>query len=233
MTIAIALFAKTTTLSLVKTRLAAQIGQDQAELFYDHCLAITRELIEETAKECPFHFTPYWALAEEEACSLPQWHDYDYLWTGPGDLGERMHHVYETLRPNHDAVMLLGTDIPQLSPRVLCSALERINQFAHDCIIGPAYDGGFFCFASNVSVPETVWTQTPYSTKKTLERFEQNLTQSGLTIDWLHPQRDIDEQTDLAPLLARLDTIQNPLAAQQKLHSWLEKSSSFSKVASS
>jgi len=219
---AIAIFAKTKSLSPVKTRLAADIGEPLAEAFYTLSVEAVAEITKTAQKQSDNNFISYWALAEKEALDYKEWQEFSSLWTGEGDLGMRLHTIYSSLRKKHDYVVLIGTDSPQLEPEIIISAIRKLNDQPESCVIGPALDGGFYLFAAKVPITEQIWTKVNYSQSITLEELSSNLAANGITIQLLSSQGDIDTVNDLKPLLNALEANNNLLPAQRKLYRWLQ-----------
>lgn len=217
---AIAIFAKTKSLSPVKTRLAADIGESLAGAFYTLSVEAVTEIVKAAQKQNDF--VPYWALAEKEAVDYTEWYDFSSLWTGEGDLGKRLHNIYSTLRKKHDYVILIGTDSPQLEPEIITNAIKKLRNQPESCVIGPAHDGGFYLFAAKTPIVEHIWTKVSYSQSVTLEELSSNLAANGITIQLLSSQGDIDTMNDLKPLLNALEANRNLLPAQRKLYRWLQ-----------
>ena len=220
---ALAIFAKTKSLSPVKTRLAADIGKPLAEAFYTFCVAAVTEVVESAQKQSQNDFVPYWALAEEEAVDYKAWQGFHSLWTGEDDLGMRLHRIYNTLRKKHDYVVLLGTDSPQLEPELITSACKKLAQQPERCVIGPALDGGFYLFAAKIPIKRQIWTEVSYSQSQTLAELRSNLAAHGISVELLPLQTDVDTIHDLKPLSHALKTNGNLLPAQQRLQAWLEE----------
>lgn len=186
MSTAIAIFAKTPSLSPVKTRLAVDIGADMAEEFYRLSVnAVQTEVASVNA-------FPYWAVAEENGLSDPLWRGFTTLWTGEGGLGERQHHIYETLLQRHDRVLLIGSDAPQISKAILERAIAELD--SHDFVIGPARDGGYYLFGGRISTEQSSWTSVPWSTSVTRRRLEAVLPSKP---NHLHLLTDVDRADDL------------------------------------
>jgi len=217
---AIAIFAKTIGLSPVKTRLAKDLGKEFAEEFYRLSLNATKEIIDNIIQNNGT-ITPYWALAEEEAYNNEYWNDYDILWTGEGDLGNRLNSIYSTLLKKYDYVIMIGTDSPQLEPKVILNAIERINADKNSCIIGPCNDGGFYLFLSAKPISEGIWTNVTYSKDDTLSNLAKQLENNGLNINYLPHYGDVDIINDLEPLMNDFYENKNLLPNQQILYSWL------------
>lgn len=214
---AIAIFVKTPSLTPVKTRLAATIGHDKATDFFNFCIEIIEEVINDTIKSTDHILVPYWAVAEKEAINL--WHNFSVIHTGSGSLGIRLHNVYSALLKKHDYVILLGADSPTLTANIITTACHMVQQSSH-FIVGPAYDGGFYLFAGNKVIPATIWQSVTYSTNTTLKQLSTKLTKLA-KIEFLQPLLDIDTYDDLAPLNTELKSMPTLLLAQKKLLPWL------------
>ena len=151
-----------------------------------------------------------------------EWQDFDRIWTGEGDLGMRLHNIYNSLREKHDYVVLIGTDSPQLEPELITSAVKKLHEQPKSCVIGPALDGGFYLFAAKVPITEQIWTKVNYSQRATLEELSSNLAAHGITIQLLPSKGDVDTTGDLKPLLNSLIANNGLLPAQKKLQRWLQ-----------
>jgi hypothetical protein len=219
---ALAIFAKTPSLSPVKTRLADGIGKPLAEDFYSLSVDAVTEIVRVAAQQSNDDFVPYWALAEQEALDYPQWESFKTVWTGEGDFGARLNTIYATLQEQHDYVILIGTDSPQLEPELLVSAIENIKEHPKSCVIGPCPDGGFYLFVAKVPIAAKVWTKVLYSQSNTLEALSTNLVAQGIAIELLPVQGDVDAVNDFKPLIRSLEENKNLLPAQQKLYTWLQ-----------
>ena len=221
MSAALAIFAKTKGLSPVKTRLAADIGTDLAEAFYDLSVAATAEMALSARQHSQNTIEPYWALAEENAPDAAQWQGLNTLWTGDGDFGQRLHHVYSTLLTRHEQVVLIGTDSPQLELESITNALLQLNEQPNACVIGPCVDGGFYLFAANTAIPQSVWTQVTYSSASTLRELVSNLKNVGMAVVLLASDGDVDTVDDLKPLMQALQLKRGLRPQQQRLYDWL------------
>ena len=193
MSTAIAIFVKTPELSPLKTRLAADIGKTKAHEFYALSLRAVQEVVTFTK------VTPYWAVAEENGLTDPLWQEFTALWTGEGGLGERQHHIYETLLKKHDRVLLIGADAPQISKGILDEAILTLD--TNDFVIGPARDGGYYLFGGCVSTEQKIWTSVPWSTAQTRERLESVLPSKTAHLKML---TDVDTVSDFQHVLEEM-----------------------------
>jgi len=194
---AIAVFVKTPGLSPVKTRLAATIGTAAAEQFYVLCTEAIRETLETASKT--LDIVPFWAVGEEAGLSHPLWQGFEALYTGEGGLGERQHHIYQTLLAKYQRVILIGADSPQLSSRDLNNAIEALqsNSFS----LGPAVDGGYYLLAGRAAIARDIWTNVTYSAADT---GEQLLSQLPSKTALLEPITDVDTIEDISALKREL-----------------------------
>ena len=221
---AIAVFAKTPGLSPVKTRLAAGVGKADAEEFYRLSISAVTEIVTAACEQSNGRLVPYWALAEEEAIDLPVWGAFRSLWTGDGGLGQRLAQVFNRLFEDHDMVLLMGTDSPQLSPDVILNACNLAEAKPGKCIIGPANDGGFYLFATTHPVESDIWTTVSYSVDTTFSQLSELLECHGSEVVQLESRIDVDDLQSLEILEDELRGRSSILlSAQKQLLNWLEE----------
>jgi rSAM/selenodomain-associated transferase 1 len=118
----------------VKTRLARGIGVAAATAWYRRILAQTISTAKRARIPCRIAAAPCaYAFRRSFRSSLP-------LRDQPmGDLGRRMAAV---ARRSRGACVIVGSDIPELSPSLLRRARGELARF--DLILGPARDGGYY-----------------------------------------------------------------------------------------
>jgi uncharacterized protein len=216
LTAGLAIFVKTPGYSPLKTRLAEAIGQDAAEAFHRYAAAAVADVIVQAQSMMP-GLVAYWAVAEDDALEAAIWRDFPRIAQGDGDLGERMQSVCKALCERHGRAVLIGADAPQLRAEDLqtaCAALET-----HDHVIGPSEDGGFWLFATRVSVPNAAWSETPWSQTDTAARFIDALGDTSMAT--LRRICDVDTVDDLAGLTEVLYALPAPTPKQAALARWL------------
>ena len=212
---AIAVFVKTPGLSPVKTRLAVKLGQDAAEAFHFASARAVAAVVQAAGSTALFRC--YYAVAEQSALNHDYWQDLPCLWQGEGDLGERMAQVYRTLLNEHDFVMLVGADIPQMTAAELMAASAWLAHHEQARFaIAPSADGGFWLFGGNRGVPEKIWTEVIYSVADTGLQFTNKITRLGQVRTFAR-LRDVDEPDDLISLHSALLDLTEPLPAQLEL----------------
>ncbi len=140
------LFLKIPEKGKVKTRLAARVGEERALEIYEGLLRHTLEV----AMELPLRRLIF--FSGDRSSWQPAWLREDAFLFFPqqgSDLGERMSHAFRqavSLYPQEPAV-LVGSDIPDLSPGVLDFAFRQMEPAAADSadvVFGPARDGGYY-----------------------------------------------------------------------------------------
>lgn len=217
---AIAVFVKTPGFSPVKTRLATKIGKQAAESFHLASAQSVSSVVQELSKLADIQ--SYYAVAEQGALNHGYWQDLPCLWQGEGGLGERMAHIYQTLLGEHDFVMLVGADIPQMTTADLLGASEWLpHEEQARLIFAPSIDGGFWAFGGNCNIPHTVWTDVIYSEADTGAQFFNKVENLG-DIKTLSLLRDVDEVSDLLPLRDDLLNLTETLPEQYELIRFLD-----------
>ena len=211
MSVGAAIFVKTPGLSPLKTRLAAAIGAAAATAWYRTAAQATAAVLQDVAL-----LTPYWAVAEEPLATGDAWPGLPLLAQGEGDLGTRMGRVHTMLVERHGAGLLLGADTPQLDAAVLAAAAAWLDHPEPRLVMGPARDGGFWLIGANRVLETGAWTAAPCGTAATAAGFRAAMAGAGAWLD-LPPLTDVDEQADLAPMLAELAQLAAPLPAQRLL----------------
>jgi rSAM/selenodomain-associated transferase 1 len=216
MSVGLAILVKTPGHSPVKTRLAADIGTEAAETFHRLAATAVAEVVADASARAPA-LQACWAVAERDAIDAPLWQRFPRILQGEGDLGARMRLVHDALRTRHGAALLIGADAPQLRSDDLLAAIAAVR--AHDRVIGPSLDGGFWLFGSRTEVADAAWETTPWSQPQTRERFIAAL--GAPAPQALRSLQDVDTAADLAPLRAALDALPAPTPAQRALAAWL------------
>ncbi len=176
----------------VKTRLAAELGAEQA-------LSIYRDLGSRTitAVTAGAEYSITVAFTPDDAGTLVR------QWLGPsvalepqgeGELGERMAAAVTTAyAAGAQRVVLIGTDCPAVTQRVVQDAFHRLRQA--DVVIGPARDGGYYLIG--LAGPHTaVFHDIPWSTSATLRATLDRIRARGLSVALLRMERDIDTAED-------------------------------------
>lgn len=217
---AIAVFVKTPGLSPVKTRLASVLGQENAESFHLASARSVSAVIQSFSQL--ENIKSYYAVAEQSALKHSYWQDLPCIWQGEGGLGERMAHIYQTLLSEHDFVLLVGADIPQMTVTELQKASTWLTHHEQARLaFGPSVDGGFWLLGGNCNIPQVIWKQVSYSEADTGTQFFNKIEKLG-EIKTLASLLDADEADDLIPLRKALIELSIPLPEQLEVVQFLD-----------
>jgi rSAM/selenodomain-associated transferase 2 len=93
-----------------------------------------------------------------------------------------------------DRVVLVGTDIPNMTARILLDAFENLS--SRDMVLGPARDGGYYLIGLRQAYPQ-LFVDMPWGTEKVLERTRQIADGLGLSAVLLETLEDVDRPEDL------------------------------------
>jgi rSAM/selenodomain-associated transferase 1 len=134
-------FLKAPRIGQVKTRLARAIGDVAALRFHRETAArLIRALARDRRWRVMLALSPRGALRHRDVPG-PALRRVDQ---GQGDLGRRM---ARALRLAGRPAVLVGTDIPDLSPAIVAQAFRALR--SHDVVLGPAEDGGYWLVGVN------------------------------------------------------------------------------------
>lgn len=140
---------------------------------------------------------------------------FSYAEQGEGDLGRRMHVSFqEAFRGNLKKVILIGTDIPDLSADLVEGALVLLN--SSDLVLGPAEDGGYYLIGLRRAVPE-LFQEIPWSTAEVLQKTRQIAEGKRLFYSLLPTLQDVDRPEDLPVWRRHIPGFQEKKAAEKPL----------------
>lgn len=193
------LFAKKPEAGKVKTRLAEGIGPDATDRLYKAFLEDILSSLNELHRPFAVAYTPAWAgeYFEEAAGGA------DELFPQQGDdLGERMNNAFSRqFALGYDRVILIGSDIPLLSPEILEEAREALAE--HPAVLGPARDGGYYLIGLRKPVPG-LFTGISWGSDRVLRDTISILLRQRCNYRLLPELSDIDRAHDLKQLTAEI-----------------------------
>jgi len=188
------IFAKEPLPGQVKSRLGARLGPVAAARLYD---AFLQDILEEMGRlsglALALAYSPAGARSFFQrllpgALLFPQ--------DGP-DLGARMSRAFECgFTAGFDAVLLRGSDTPDLPGQVLLEAQAVLAAGKADLVLGPARDGGYYLMG--LKSPEPRLFEGPaWSTAGVLTATLKLAARLALTAHLLPCWQDIDTMEDL------------------------------------
>jgi rSAM/selenodomain-associated transferase 1 len=193
------LFIKAPFKGRVKSRLAAAVGEEAAlELYKNFILDIVDAL---STSGYPFRICFYPPDAEEAITTWLVGHP-----AAPqdgNDLGERMELAFKKLfSEGFTSAILIGSDIPDLTPAVFHEAFESLNE--NDAVIGPAADGGYYLIGFNQrSFLPRIFRGIPWSTETVFRETMGILKESSLRVHLVPQWKDVDTLEDLKAFFER------------------------------
>lgn len=117
-----------------------------------------------------------------------------------GDLGDRMRAAFSrAFQEGCRRVLLLGTDIPGLTPHILAQALQAL--IGHDLVLGPSRDGGYWLMG--LGRPCELFCGIEWGTERVLDQTRAAAKNQELKVFTLEPLTDVDTVEDLKTALPR------------------------------
>ena len=189
------LFLKAPRPGTVKTRLAADLGNEAATVLYRRLAERQIAAVHATGLPLELHFAP--ADAEPELRAWLGDTAGHFIPQCSGDLGARLANA--TSRAFADGatrVALIGTDCPALDATRLLSAFATLTDAPADAVFGPARDGGYYLLG--LSGPHLdLFRDIPWSTADTLRVSLARAESATLRTASLPEEDDIDDLTSL------------------------------------
>jgi len=201
----IIVFAREPLLGQVKSRLASQIGAQEALAVYQSMLARLGNLLTHAQIAA-------WDLWVTSNCSHEDFvsicNKTNIYLQSEQNLGTRMDDaIQQTLREKSvDSVILIGTDCPALTERYLDQALLALES-GIDVVLGPAEDGGYVLVGMGRPIA-AVFEDIPWGTNQVMRRTLEALKANELSYRLLDTLWDVDRPEDLA----RLQLLEPPLS---------------------
>lgn len=170
----------------VKTRLAREIGQENANTLYLSLLKI----LFQTLGIFPRERIMLSVAGGFEHLQLPFPHEHQ----ANGNLGDRMATFFGSHLRWSQKVILIGSDCPYTVADSMYQALSALED--SDVVIQPAIDGGYTLIGMN-QFHKGLFTNMPWSTDQLLKASLAALSYLNLKCTLLESQRDIDTLEDL------------------------------------
>jgi len=178
----------------VKTRLAQSIGDDQAAKFY----RLSTEHILRECQKLSSNISRYIFCADEDEMeNVRRWTGSRFLYMPQEgeDLGRRIEHAFHSVF-SHGAqkAVIIATDVPDISADIIREAISALD--AHDVIIGPSHDGGYYLLGLK-ELHSELFNAISWSTSLVYQQTMNSAERMGLKVYQLPLLRDIDTAEDL------------------------------------
>lgn len=182
------IFTRNPELGKGKRRLAATVG-DQAALdiykfLLDHTRSITRDL--QATKQIWY---------SEKVHENDAWDNdvYEKYVQEGDDLGNRMKSAFQMAFNNHDHVIIIGSDMYDMSQEDLENAFQQLE--SHDAVIGPAQDGGYYLLGFTKKLVEGIFENKEWGTETVLAETLNDL--KSVNYATLETRNDVDYYDDI------------------------------------
>jgi rSAM/selenodomain-associated transferase 1 len=190
----IILFVKYPEKGMVKTRLSAGLGDETTQNLYKCFVSDSIGTLEK--KRYIFKIAFYPPGSDEKIIS---WlgTEHSYITQLGRDIGERMENAFkETFLEGFKEVLVIGTDIPALTPSLIDKALKALKN--SDAVIGPCYDGGYYLigFRKEMFLSD-IFKGIQWSTEGVFKDTMGVFKKKGYKVYVLPKLRDIDRIEDL------------------------------------
>ena len=184
---ALIVFGRQPAAGRVKTRLAKEIGAEEA-------CSVYRELLQETLEAAAgvdavryLYLPPGDRFDPGQAFSLRE--------QSGSDLGERMDSAFrDTFSAGHRRVVLVGSDCPYLTPDLIGEAFSLLDE--SETVFGPAKDGGYYLVGQRTPARD-LFSGIPWSTERVWELTRARLGKQNWSCSVLEKLEDIDDQASL------------------------------------
>lgn len=187
---ALVVFVKNPELGKVKTRLAAQIGNEKALEIYLGLISHTHSVASGWDAQVRVYYSDY----------IPDFDIWDVGFCTKhrqdgSNLGERLlTAVSETFDEDFDQVIVIGSDCPKLNIEHLKKAKQELLDA--DVVLGPAKDGGYYLIGMNALHPE-LFIGKSWSSPNLFDQTLETMISKGLSWYELPILTDIDTVEDL------------------------------------
>ena len=184
----------------VKTRLAADLGEDAVYELYKCFVEDLLDTVANTGIQPLISFHP-----EEAEDKVRAWlgSGYSYVPQVGAELGERMKNAFsQVFSDGVSQAVLIGSDFPDFPAAIIKDAFSSLKR--DDAVIGPARDGGYYLigFRRKGFLP-SIFDGIPWSTDAVFARTIDILQKEGRRVSRMPFWNDIDRPGDLAGLIER------------------------------
>jgi hypothetical protein len=189
-----------------KTRLQPWLTPAECAELHRRCIADTIACVDRS--RLPLHVfyaedgceNPYDREQAARLLSLPTGGGVSISPQRGGDLGERMLNAARSVLAVRDAVVILGTDVPDLEPSTLSAAVRGLAEA--EIVLGPARDGGYYLLACTEAHPEIFWG-IDWGTGRVLSQTVAAANAVGHSCVLIEQRTDIDVWDDLVDFSRR------------------------------
>jgi len=216
--VCIGVFARAPVPGRAKTRLIRRLGARRAAELQAALILDTTRKVNKLARQAARWFF----LAGSAYPAFPRRSEWTLARQRGCDLGQRMDRAFCQMLRRHRAAVIIGTDSPLLSPRLLRQALSELQ--VCEAVLGPCPDGGFYLIGLRRTSP-ALFHGVRWSTRWAFRDMLRRLLRQGLSCAILEGLTDLDRPQDLADLasgMARRPALRASAPALWRFLKWKE-----------
>ncbi len=173
----------------VKSRLAREVGVEQALKVYQRMLEVLREAA--LAGGWPRWL---WYKASIEENDGWDTSEFEKKSQGEGDLGKRMEHAFrEAFKHGFKKVVIIGAECPELNAEILQEAFSALNK--KEAVIGPSTDGGFYLLG--LTEFKDIFEEIRWSTESVYSQMMAELRKKNISFAELRELSVLNTKEDL------------------------------------
>ena len=180
-------FCKNPVLGKVKTRLAAQIGNENALTVYKKLLTKTAQVINDLSCDIILYYSDSVIEDDEFNTTAEEKKVQQGL-----DLGARMANAFKNGFKAHEKIVIIGTDLWTLESEDIENAFSALEQ--HTAVLGPSLDGGYYLLGLKKFIPR-VFENKAWGTSEVFSKTMADLKENEVYL--LNEKNDIDTLEDL------------------------------------
>lgn len=190
----------------VKTRLAKNIGSENAAILYRKMAeSIIYELSKLTDYKKIIFFDP--PDRKKDVVGWLKFNGLSFISQEGNSLGEKMSNAFSHAFSLGAAnAVVVGTDCPQIATETIEKAFEKLE--TSDVVIGPSYDGGYYLLGLRRLIPELFY-DIDWGTNLVFDQTMKRLRRDRIKSECLEMLRDVDTVEDLSN--EQLLTIRKPI----------------------
>ncbi len=182
------IFTRNPELGKVKTRLAKDVGDQNALTIYEMLLNHTHQISEPANATKQVWYSEN--IQEEDIWSEGNFQK--HLQVGK-DLGARMQLAFQKgFQSGYQNIIIIGSDLYDIETRDIDLAFQKLED--HGTVVGPAEDGGYYLLGLTEMIP-ALFEDKPWGTDTVLQKTLQDL--KNIQYELLEEKNDVDYWSDV------------------------------------
>lgn len=182
------IFAKKPEMGNVKTRLAKSIGEENALKVYLKLLEHTHVIADKVNASKKVYFNKISHI------DILDYYKFSKEIQKGTNLGEKMENAFIENK-KFEKIVLIGSDCYEINEDIIEDAFIALED--HDCVIGPARDGGYYLIGAHSNVDLPIFKDKEWSSENVLLDTILDLKKHSLSYYLLPELSDVDEEHDL------------------------------------